>query len=248
MLALTASSRGQHADALRARHEDFVLAQQRLELVEEARELVHHLLRLLQPAGRQVATAAAEAHVIAHHPRAGERLEQVEDLLPLAEGIHQRRAHRAHVLQRESRRGEAWFCRRVSSAVITRMYSARSGTCRPASFSTRQRVGPVVGQRAEIIQPVRVGHRAQVGRVLADLLVVAVQVAEDRLELDHALAVEHHVHAEHAVRGGMLRPHGDFEQFADRFAGVGPSSGRMFVIGLRRRASAMVVHAFTSGG
>jgi len=31
---------------------------------------------------------------------------------------------------------QAWFCRRVSSAVMTRMYSARSGTCKPASVST----------------------------------------------------------------------------------------------------------------
>ena len=31
---------------------------------------------------------------------------------------------------------EAWFCTRVSSARITRRYSARSGTACPASFST----------------------------------------------------------------------------------------------------------------
>ena len=70
MLALTASSRGKHAHALRARHEDFVLAEQGLELIQEARELAHHLLGLLQPARRQVAAAAAEAHVVAHHPGA----------------------------------------------------------------------------------------------------------------------------------------------------------------------------------
>ena len=48
---------------------------------------------------------------------------------------------------------------------------------------------------------------------LGDFLVVAMEVAEDRLELDDAFAVEHDVHAEDAVRGRMLRPHGDFEQF-----------------------------------
>ena len=102
MLALMASSRGSTPTPCVRDDEDFILGQQRFELVEEARELVHHLLRLLQPAGRQVATAAAEAHVVAHHPRAAERLEQVEDLFALAEGIHQRRAQRAHVLEEKA--------------------------------------------------------------------------------------------------------------------------------------------------
>src|SRR6476661_5455318 len=43
---------------------------------------------------------------------------------------------------------------------------------------------------------------------------VAMQVAEHRLQLDHALAVERHVHTEHAMRRGMMRAHGNFEQFA----------------------------------
>jgi hypothetical protein len=44
--------------------------------------------------------------------------------------------------------------------------------------------------------------------------VVAVQVAEDRLQPDHPLAVQRHIHAEDAVRRGMVRPHGHFQQLA----------------------------------
>ena len=46
----------------------------------------------------------------------------------------------------------------------------------------RQGVGPVVGHRAEVIEAVGVGDRPQVAAVLSDLLVIAVQVAEHRLE------------------------------------------------------------------
>src|SRR5688572_31123746 len=40
--------------------------------------------------------------LIAHHARAAERLEQIENLLALAKRIHQRRAERAHVLQQKT--------------------------------------------------------------------------------------------------------------------------------------------------
>src|ERR1035438_5840935 len=60
---------------LRARYETFVLAQQGLILIKKAREFAHYLLRLVEPPRRQITTAAAEAHVIAHHPGPGKRLE-----------------------------------------------------------------------------------------------------------------------------------------------------------------------------
>jgi hypothetical protein len=40
------------------------------------------------------------------------------------------------------------------------------------------------------------------------------QITEDRFELANDFAVERDVHAKNAVRGWMLRPHRDFEQFA----------------------------------
>ena len=47
----------------------------------------------------------------------------------------------------------------------------------------RQRVGPVIGDRADVVQAVGVGHGAEVGFVLGDFFVIAMQVAEDRLQL-----------------------------------------------------------------
>ena len=47
---------------------------------------------------------------------------------------------------------------------------------------------------------------------LGKLLVVAMQIAEDRLQPYHPLAVQGHIHAEDAVRRGMMRPHRHFKQ------------------------------------
>ena len=48
----------------------------------------------------------------------------------------------------------------------------------------RQRVAEVVGHRGEVVQPVGEGDVHEVGVALADLLVVAVQIAHHRLEVD----------------------------------------------------------------
>ena len=103
--------------------------------------------------------------------------------------------------------------------MMTRRYSARSGTLDARQLFDGQRVGPVVGEGAEIVEAVGVGHRAEIGLVLGDLFVVAMEVTEDGLEFDDAFAVEHDVHAEDAVGGRVLRAHRDFEQLF--FAAVG---------------------------
>src|SRR3954469_3877290 len=46
---------------------------------------------------------------------------------------------------------------------------------------------------------------------------IAMQVPKHWLQLDHALAVQRHIHAEHAMGRGMVRPHRDFEQLALAF-------------------------------
>jgi hypothetical protein len=71
----------------------------------------------------------------------------------------------------------------------------------------RDGVGHVVGERGEVVQPVRVGHELVVGHVLGDLLVAAVQVADHRVGLGHDLAVELQLEAQHAVGRRMRRAH-----------------------------------------
>ena len=51
---------------------------------------IEELLALLQPARRQIGRHAADGDVAVGEPGAADLLEQVEDLLALAEGVHER--------------------------------------------------------------------------------------------------------------------------------------------------------------
>src|SRR5258707_4789922 len=79
------------------------------------------------------------------------------------------------------------------------------GDLQTREFLDRESIGPVVGERAKVIEAIRVWHRAEVGGVLSDFLMIAVKVTEHRLELHNALTIEHHVHSENSVGGRMLR-------------------------------------------
>src|SRR5207249_7672594 len=81
-------------------------------------------------------------------------------------------------------------------------------------FFNAERVGPVVAHRTKVIETICVRHRAEISCVLTDLLVVAVQITEDRFKLAHDFAFQRDVHSKHAVRGRMLWSHRDFEQLA----------------------------------
>ena len=93
---------GEDADALRAHHQDFVAGDELFEFVEETRIRLHDFARVRHPDVARIDAATAEAHVIAHHARAAERLEEIENFLAFAEGIHERRAPRAHVAKEKA--------------------------------------------------------------------------------------------------------------------------------------------------
>ena len=161
---------------------------------------------LLQPAGGKIATAAAETHVIAHHARAAQGLEQVKDFFPFAEGIHQRRAQRAHVLQEKS--GQAGVVEQAGQFADDHADVFRALRHRQTGqLFHAQDVGPVVGHRTDVIQPVGVRDGGEVTVFLGDFFVVAMEVTENGSQFDHGFAVKNNVHAENAVGGGMVRPH-----------------------------------------
>jgi hypothetical protein len=91
-------------------------------------------------------------------------------------------------------------------------------------------VNGIVGQRREVVQPVRVRHELVVSHVLGDLFVTAVQVAQDRIGLGHGLAVELELDAQHAVGGRVRRSHrkGHFLglEFLGEIRGLGGGIGK----------------------
>ena len=89
------------------------------------------------------------------------------------------------------------------------MYSARRGTSTSSSFSNAMTAGPLAEQRADVLERVEVADRLVVVGVLAQLLDAAMEVAEDRVEVDDLLAVELEHDPEHAVGRRVLRPHVD---------------------------------------
>ena len=74
-----------------------------------------------------------------------------------------------------------------------------------------QAVGVLVAHHRDVVQPVHVGQRLDVGARLGELFGGAMQEADVRIgALDH-LAVELEHEAQHAVRRRMLRPEVDVE-------------------------------------
>ena len=78
-----------------------------------------------------------------------------------------------------------------------------------------QREGMLLVHRRDIVEPVEIGHRLQIGLRLDQLFGAAMQQADMRIDALDDLAVELEHQAQHAVGRRMLRPEIDVE-VADR--------------------------------
>ncbi len=186
--------------------------QQLVELVDLALELLDEALALVGPAGRQVADLAADAGVAGGEARAGQRLDQVVDFFALGEDVEED-GHRAGV---HGQRAHAEQVRRDAGQLAADdaddLAARRDGPAH--ELFDRERVGDVVGQRREVIEPVRVGDELVVGHVLGDLFVAAMEVADVGDGLGDDLAVELQQDAQHAVGARVRRTHVERERFA----------------------------------
>src|SRR5438045_9704447 len=78
-------------------------------------------------------------------------------------------------------------------------------------FLNAECIGPVVSHGTEVIEPVRVRHRAEITGILTNLLVIPMQITENRFELPNGFSLERDVHRENAASGCMLRSNRDLE-------------------------------------
>jgi hypothetical protein len=194
-----------HPDVDRPVHEDLVARQQPENLVEDGQKLIAKGVDVVRPALGHVALETADAGIARGEARAGEFLEQFVEFLALGETIHKHRPGAridAEGAEAHEVRGDA---RELGGDDADRLTARRHLEFGEAL--DRDGVGHVVRERGEVVQPVRVGHELVVGHVLRDLLVAAVQVADDRVALRQDLAVEFHLQAEHAVGRRMRRAH-----------------------------------------
>src|SRR6266700_2780846 len=200
-------------DVLRSRDYDLISKDQFFKFIEKFRETIDDLPRTGEPIIVRINSAATEAHVVAHHSRAGERFEQVENFLALAERVHERRTPRSHVAQQKPQERRVVLQSSEFGENDAQVFAALRNFD-AGEFLYTERVGPVVAHRTKVIEPICVRHRAEISCLLTDLLVIAVQITENRLELTHDFPVERDVHAKDTMRRRMLRPHRVFEQLA----------------------------------
>ena len=90
----------------------------------------------------------------------------------------------------------------------------------------RQAEGMLLVHRRDIVEPVEIRHRLQIGLVLDQLLGAAMQQADMRIDAVDDLAVELEHEAQHAVRRRMLRPEIDGE-----VADLGRGTARPMCVG-----------------
>ena len=222
--------------------DDFAARQEVVEFVNRARdavvdqfgqvihrvEVAHLIVDQVGDAAnalRQVFGDALEAHVIAHHAAARRRLEEVEDFLALGDGVQRGREERAQVVEQEANRpvviddtGQFDHQHADDFGAVGRRLVARA---RAHQLLDRQRIAEVVAHAGNVVEAVGERHVVVPGVALADLLVIAVQIAHHRLKLVNRLAVERHDHAEHAVRAGVMRPQVDDQLIGLQAAVVG---------------------------
>ncbi len=187
-------------------------ADEDLVLVEQLRVRVVLVPRAAHPVAEaghelvvQVAVDAADPEVVEQHLLAGDRGQQVADLVTLDEAVQDRRQpaeverHPAHE-------------QRVARDAVELAGEHADVLGAPRHLDVEQLLErhdrrPLAEQGAHVLERVDLADDLVVVRVLAQLLDAAVEVAEDRVEVDDALAADLEDDAQDAVGRGVLGPH-----------------------------------------
>ena len=190
-------------DVAQPLQEDLVLVEQVGELVHARRHHVGELLDLRHEAGGDVLEDAADLEVARVHALAGGHLEQVEDLLAVAEAVPEHR-HRAEVERAGPQPHEVGHDPvelEVDHAQVLRARRDLEVEQRLDRAAERHRVEVV----REVVHPLDDRDDLPVALVLRGLLDAGVEVADDRLDVAHDLALERGQQAQHAVRRRVVR-------------------------------------------
>ncbi len=191
------------AGAAQALDQDLVLLEQVGVLVGAPGHVGDELPQLRLEAHRDVLHHAADLDVARVHPLAGGHLEQVEDLLALAEAVPEHR-HRAEVERARPEPHEVGHDPvelEVDDPQVLRPRRDLEAEQRLDRAAEGHRV-EVVG---EVVHPLDHRDHLPVRLLLGGLLDPRVDVADDRADVADDLALERRQQAQDAVRGGVMR-------------------------------------------
>ena len=195
---------GQDTDTPRAHDEDFVVSQQLVEVHRPDQRVLADPLDALLEVARHVPGDTAGTEVGIHQPVAGDLLEEVEQVLALAEGVGERRTEDAQVGAEGAEEHEV-----AANAVELRQDDADVlGPLR--RHQARQllnglHVAELGVELRQVLGAVLVADGLPVVHVLGQLLGAAVHVSDVRDEVDDLFAVDDQHHAEDAVGRRVLR-------------------------------------------
>ncbi len=171
-----------HADALRAHPPDAIVGEQRLVFVDARGKHLHEPAHPVQPARRRLQRQPADAEIAGHHPLAGDHLEDLQDLLALAEAIeHHRRRAQVHGVRPQPHqvRGDARQLRQQDANVLRAL-----GNFQSQQLLDRQAVAQIVRERRQIIDAVGQRDGLRVGERFAAFFDAGMQITDLRARLD----------------------------------------------------------------
>ena len=153
---------------------------------------------------RQVLVHAAEAEVLGVHAAARGALVEHHQLLALLEAP-QRRGERADI---HGLGGDVEEVRQQPADLGVEHADELGalGHLEPEQLLAGEAEGVLLVHRRDVVEPVEVADRLQIGLVLDQLLGAAVQQADVRIDALHHLAVELQHQPQHAVRRGCWGP------------------------------------------
>ncbi len=198
-----------YADILGSLQPDAVGGKQRFVFVDLGREEGQEIRYVFFEAGVSLVLAAADAKGMRGQARAAVPFENLQDFLPVAEGVEQRR----HGSDVERVRAQP----KLVAGNTIQFSQDHANVLRARwrfhvhQFLDRFAVAQPIRHGGTIVHPVDVGIEHRVGAVLGDFFHAAVQVSDDALCAENFFAVELQDDAQHAVRRRMLRSHVDDE-------------------------------------
>ena len=201
---------GDDAGALRALQPDLVAVEQRHVLVDAGAHHLAELTRLLLEAGRDVLHHAADLEVARVDALAAGHLEQVERQVAVAAAPPEHRD--GAEVERSGGDPEQVRGHPVELEVDHAQELGARRHLLPEQLLHRHAEGHRVEVVGEVVHPLDERDRLPVLLVLAALLDAGVDVADDRLDVAHHLALERGQQPQDPVGGGVVRADVDREE------------------------------------